>query len=69
MTTADCGKSAEYIEVAFDLAKDVETQHQDAMADQRKAMGGAIHQDTELSLDDVKTKFMETEAGLYKEVK
>ena len=63
------GKSAEYIEVAFDLAKDVETQHQDAMADQRKAMGGAIHQDTELSLDDVKTKFMETEAGLYKEVK
>ena len=63
------GKSAEYIEVAFDLAKDVETQHQDAMAEQRKAMGGEIHQDTELSLDDVKSKFMETEAGLYKEVK
>ena len=63
------GKSAEYIEVAFDLAKDTEVQHEDAMAEQRKALGGEIHQDTELSLDDVKEKFLEAEAKLYKEVK
>lgn len=63
------GKSAEYIEVAYDLAKDVETQHQDAMAEQRKAMGGEIHQDTELDFEEVKAKFMETESKLYKEVK
>ena len=63
------GKSAEYIEVAFDLAKDVESQHQDAMADQRKAMGGAIHHDEEMDLEAVKAKFMETESKLYKEVK
>lgn len=63
------GKSAEYIEVAFDLAKDIECQHEDAMAEQRKALNGAVQQDTELSLDDVKTKFAETEAKLYKEVK
>lgn len=63
------GKSAEYIEVAFDLAKDTEVQHEDAMAEQRKALNGAVQQDTELSLDDVKTKFAETEAKLYKEVK
>ena len=63
------GKSAEYIEVAFDLAKDIECQHEDAMAEQRKALSGVVQQDTELSLDDVKTKFAETEAKLYKEVK
>ena len=63
------GKSAEYIEVAFDLAKEVETTHQDAMAEQRKALNGEVHQDNELSLDDVKAKFTETESKLYKEVK
>ena len=63
------GKSAEYIEVAFDLAKDTEVQHEDAMAEQRKALNGEVHQDTELSLDDVKAKFAESEAKLYKEVK
>lgn len=63
------GKSAEYIEVAFDLAKDTEVQHEDAMAEQRKALNGEVHQDTELSLDDVKAKFAESESKLYKEVK
>lgn len=63
------GKSAEYIEVAFDLAKDTEVQHEDAMAEQRKALNGEVHQDTELSLDDVKAKFAESEAKLYKEAK
>ena len=63
------GKSAEYIEVAFDLAKDTEVQHEDAMAEQRKALNGEVHQDKELSLDDVKAKFAESEAKLYKEVK
>jgi len=63
------GKSAEYIEVAFDLAKDMESNREDAMAEQRKALGGDIHQDTELSLDDVKAKFAEAEANFYKEVK
>ena len=63
------GKSAEYIEVAFDLAKDTEVQHQDAMAEQRKAMGGEIHHEDELDLEAVKAKFMETESKLYKEVK
>lgn len=63
------GKSAEYIEVAFDLAKDTEVQHEDAMAEQRKAMNGEIHQDKELDLEDVKAKFMEAESKLYKEVK
>ena len=63
------GKSAEYIEVAFDLAKEVETTHQDAMAEQRKALNGEVHQDKELSLDDVKAKFAESESKLYKEVK
>ena len=63
------GKSAEYIEVAFDLAKDTEVQHEDAMAEQRKALNGEIHQDKELDLEDVKAKFMEAEAKLYKEVK
>ena len=64
------GKSAEYIEVAFDLAKDTEVQHDDAMASQRKALGGDVHQDEkELSLDEVKEKFLEAEAKMYKEVK
>lgn len=63
------GKSAEYIEVAFDLAKDTEVQHEDAMAEQRKALNGEVHQDKELSLDDVKAKFAESESKLYKEVK
>ena len=63
------GNSAEYIEVAFDLAKDTEDQHEDAMAQQRKALNGEELQDTELSLDDVKAKFAESEAKLYKEVK
>ena len=64
------GKSAEYIEVAFDLAKDTEVQHEDAMASQRKALNGDVpHQDAELSLDEVKAKFMESEANFYKEVK
>ena len=63
------GKSAEYIAVAFDLAKDTEVQHEDAMAEQRKALNGEVHQDTELSLDDVKAKFAESESKLYKEVK
>lgn len=63
------GKSAEYIEVAFDLAKDTEVQHEDAMAEQRKALNGEVHQDKELSLDEVKAKFAESESKLYKEVK
>ena len=63
------GKSAEYIAVAFDLAKDSEVQHEDAMAEQRKALNGEIHQDKELDLEDVKAKFMEAESKLYKEVK
>ena len=63
------GKSAEYIEVAFDLAKESEVQHEDAMAEQRKALNGEIHQDKELDLEDVKAKFMEAESKLYKEVK
>ena len=63
------GKSAEYIAVAFDLAKDTEVQHEDAMAEQRKALNGEVHQDKELSLDEVKAKFAESEAKLYKEVK
>ena len=63
------GKSAEYIEVAFDLAKDTDVQHEDAMAEQRKALNGEIHQDKELDLEDVKAKFMEAESKLYKEVK
>lgn len=63
------GKSAEYIEVAFDLAKDTDVQHEDAMAEQRKALNGEVHQDKELSLDEVKAKFAESESKLYKEVK
>lgn len=63
------GKSAEYIEVAFDLAKDTEVQHEDAMAEQRKALNGEVHQDKELSLDEVKAKFAESESKLYKEAK
>ena len=64
------GKSAEYISVAFDLAKDTDVQHEDAMAKQRKALGGDVHQDEkELSLDEVKEKFLEAEAKLYKEGK
>lgn len=64
------GKSAEYIEVAFDLAKDTEVQHEDAMAKQRKAMGGTeTHHEDEMDLEDVKAKFFETESKLYKEVK
>ena len=64
------GKSAEYIEVAFDLAKDTEVQHEDAMAEQRKALGGEVaHQDAELDLEEVKTKFAEAQANYYKEVK
>ena len=64
------GKSAEYIEVAFDLAKDTEVQHEDAMAEQRKALGGEVaHQDAEMDLEEVKTKFAEAQANYYKEVK
>ena len=64
------GKSAEYIEVAFDLAKDIECQHEDAMAEQRKALGGSeTHHEDEMDLEDVKAKFFETESKLYKEVK
>ena len=63
------GISSEYIAVAFDLAKDTEVQHEDAMAEQRKALNGEIHQDKELDLEDVKAKFMEAESKLYKEVK
>ena len=64
------GKSAEYIEVAFDLAKDTEVQHEDSMAKQRKAMGGEIHhEDEEMDLEKVKAEFMEKESKLYKEVK
>ena len=64
------GKSAEYIEVAFDLAKDTEVQHEDAMAKQRIAMGGTdtTHED-EMDLEKVKAEFMEKESKLYKEVK
>ena len=64
------GKSAEYIAVAFDLAKDTEVQHDDAMAKQRKAMGGVAptHED-EMDLEKVKAEFMEKESKLYKEVK
>ena len=64
------GKSAEYIEVAFDLAKDTEVQHEDAMAKQRIAMGGTDtpHED-EMDLEKVKAEFMEKESKLYKEVK
>ena len=64
------GKSAEYIEVAFDLAKDTEVQHEDAMAEQRKAMGGTeTHHEDEMDLEKVKAEFMEKESKLYKEVK
>lgn len=64
------GKSAEYIEVAFDLAKEMEVQHEDAMADQRKAMGSDLHHDdAEIDFADVKAKFMEAEKNYYKEVK
>ena len=64
------GKSAEYIEVAFDLAKDTEVQHEDAMAKQRKAMGGTeTHHEDEMDLEKVKAEFMEKESKLYKEVK
>ena len=64
------GKSAEYIAVAFDLAKDTDVQHEDAMAEQRKAMGGVAptHED-EMDLEKVKAEFMEKESKLYKEVK
>lgn len=64
------GKSAEYIAVAFDLAKDTEVQHEDAMAKQRIAMGGVepTHED-EMDLEKVKAEFMEKESKLYKEVK
>ena len=64
------GKSAEYIEVAFDLAKDSVETHEDNMAEQRKALGGEIHQDDkELDLEEVKSKFAEKQANYYKEVK
>ena len=63
------GKSAEYIEVAFDLAKDTEVQHEDAMASQRKAMGGVETHEDEMDLEKVKAEFMEKESKLYKEVK
>lgn len=64
------GKSAEYIEVAFDLAKDTEVQHEDAMAKQRIAMGGTeTHHEDEMDLEKVKAEFMEKESKLYKEVK
>jgi hypothetical protein len=64
------GKSAEYIEVAFDLAKDTDVQHEDAMAKQRKAMGGTeTHHEDEMDLEKVKAEFMEKESKLYKEVK
>lgn len=64
------GKSAEYIAVAFDLAKDTDVQHEDAMTKQRKAMGGVAptHED-EMDLEKVKAEFMEKESKLYKEVK
>ena len=64
------GKSAEYIAVAFDLAKDSDVQHEDAMAEQRKAMGGTeTHHEDEMDLEKVKAEFMEKESKLYKEVK
>ena len=63
------GKSAEYIEVAFDLAKDTVEKQDSNMAEQRKALGGEIHQDKEMDLEEVKSKFMENESKLYKEVK
>ena len=63
------GKSVEYIEVAFDLAKDSVETHEDNMAEQRKALGGEIHQDKELDLEEVKAKFAEKQANYYKEVK
>ena len=64
------GKSAEYIEVAFDLAKDTDVQHEDAMAKQRKAMGGTeTHHEDEMDLEKVKAEFMEKESKLYKEAK
>ena len=64
------GKSAEYIAVAFDLAKDSDVQHEDAMAKQRKAMGGTeTHHEDEMDLEKVKAEFMEKESKLYKEVK
>lgn len=64
------GKSAEYIEVAFDLAKDSVETHEDNMAGQRKALGGDVpHQDAELDLEEVKEKFAEKQANYYKEVK
>lgn len=63
------GKSAEYIEVAFDLAKDIEVQHEDAMAEQRKALSGEMRHDAELDLEEVKSKFAEAQANYYKEVK
>ena len=64
------GKSAEYIEVAFDLAKDSVATHEDNMAEQRKALGGEVpHQDAELDIEDVKAKFAEAQANYYKEVK
>lgn len=64
------GKSAEYIAVAFDLAKDTDVQHEDAMAKQRKAMGGTeTHHEDEMDLEKVKAEFMEKESKLYKEVK
>lgn len=64
------GKSAEYIQVAFDLAKDSVETHEDNMAKQRKALGGDVpRQDAELDLEEVKTKFAEKQANYYKEVK
>ena len=64
------GKSAEYIAVAFDLAKDTDVQHEDAMAKQRKAMGGTeTNHEDEMDLEKVKAEFMEKESKLYKEVK
>ena len=63
------GKSAEYIEVAFDLAKDTVEKQDDNMASQRKALGGDVHQDAEMDLEKVKAEFMEKESKLYKEVK
>ena len=63
------GKSAEYIAVAFDLAKDTVEKQDDNMASQRKALGGDVHQDAELDLEEVKSKFAEAQANYYKEVK
>ena len=63
------GKSTEYIEVAFDLAKDTVEKQDDNMASQRKALGGNVHQDAEMDLEKVKAEFMEKESKLYKEVK